>query len=280
MPADLHLHSTFSDGFLDIKDILKFAHNARLSHVSVTDHDTPKSIQYALKYSKYKSINLVPGVEISCKDNKRNQMVHILCYYPQITNDFLEMCNTMAASRNKVAYELIETVKSEFPLIPWENLAQYSKQSGVVFKTHIMRLLQAYGYTLTLYGELFDSLFLDENRNEKIKAEYTKLEDALEIIKGMRGVCVVAHPGVYNNIDLCEELGAKGLIDGIEVYHMHNTEEHRTQLLRIAKNNNLIITGGTDFHGAYMPKPLPIGSNTTSEEQLLKIQALANKRAK
>jgi sugar phosphate isomerase/epimerase len=82
----------------------------------------------------------------------------------------------------------------------------------------------------------------------------------------------------YDNLELLEELAANGKIDGVEVYHYTADEETRNRMLEIAQKYNLIVTGGSDFHGLYNAQPSHLGSNTTTKENLDRIIRLSNKR--
>ena len=88
----------------------------------------------------------------------------------------------------------------------------------------------------------------------------------------------MAHPAQYDNIDLLEELAAGGKIDGVEIGHYTTTPEAEKKLLEIAEKYNLIVTGGSDFHGLYNAQPAYLGSRTTTKENLDRIIKLSNKR--
>ena len=90
----------------------------------------------------------------------------------------------------------------------------------------------------------------------------------------------MAHPYLFNNIELLKELAEKGKIDGIEINHNSANEEQRKVLLDIAKEYNLVITGGSDFHGLYNAVPSHIGSETTDEENIVKLNALIMSNSK
>ncbi len=278
MAGDLHLHTTYSDGSTKIEQLVKFASNLGLAYIAVSDHDTAKSIQYAQLNKEYNGTKLIPAVEISCKDFLTQRSVHLLCYYPKITAEFLHMCETMAKNRNKLAEDTLVTLKQQYPAVPWEMLSNYSKDSGVTFKTHLMKLLFEFGYADGLYGNLFKQIFTDEDSTDQFAPDYVDLDEALNIIKGMGAVCVVAHPSVYKSVELCERLAKSGDIDGIEIHHMRNTESDKVKLWEIAKKYSLIVTGGTDFHGMHMPRPKPIGSFTTELAEIEKIEKLAKER--
>jgi predicted metal-dependent phosphoesterase TrpH len=81
----------------------------------------------------------------------------------------------------------------------------------------------------------------------------------------------LAHPCVYNNFDLLEELAVAGLVDGVEVWHKSSTEEDRERMLKIAEKYDLIVTGGSDFHGFYSHYPISLGHYTTPVDSLNRI---------
>ena len=87
----------------------------------------------------------------------------------------------------------------------------------------------------------------------------------------------MAHPIEYDSLDLMEELALKGKIDGVEAFHYSANEEQRKTILEIAKRYNLIVTGGSDFHGLYNSQPTHLGGNSTSKENIDKILKLASK---
>ena len=84
---------------------------------------------------------------------------------------------------------------------------------------------------------------------------------------------------MFDNIELCEELAQKKKLDGIEVYHYSANKENQDKLLKIAENYDLIVTGGSDFHGLYNAVPTHIGSKTTDEENIKKIFSLIDKNS-
>ncbi len=113
-----------------------------------------------------------------------------------------------------------------------------------------------------------------------MEREYPDVNFVLDLIHSARGVAVMAHPVYYDSLELLEELAAKGKIDGAEAYHYTADEEQRKKILEIAEKYNLIVTGGSDFHGLYNAYPTHIGSNTTDKENIDRIIKLANKKEK
>ena len=93
----------------------------------------------------------------------------------------------------------------------------------------------------------------------------------LELIHSAGGIAVLAHPAVFDNYELLEELAAAGKIDGVEIWHQSADERQRDRLMKIAQEHNLITTGGSDFHGFYNHYPIAIGTNYTPEVSLQRI---------
>ena len=104
------------------------------------------------------------------------------------------------------------------------------------------------------------------------------MDTVLDLIKACRGVVVLAHPSVYHSMELARELIAAGRLDGVEIDHPRNTPEDKAELLRLAKENGLLITGGTDYHGLHTVTPRPVGAFSTRDEEIARLNDLAKAR--
>ncbi len=281
MAGDLHLHTTHSDGSMHIEQLVEYAQKTDLTHIAISDHDTILSAQYSIKHKKAGNLNLIPAIEMSCIDPDTDRKVHILCYYPNITQRIIKFCDDVQKSRNKVAQQCLPMLQQKFPLINWSNVTQYSQRSGTTFNAHFMAMLVEHGYTDKIYGKLFDELFLEIN-DGKITSlynpEFETVYTTLDIIKQAGGVCVLAPPSFFDSMELCEKLAKQSLLDGIELYHVRNSPSDRQFLSDVANKYNLFVTGGTDFHARFASKPYPIGTNTTDESVIEHIKNLADKR--
>ena len=101
--------------------------------------------------------------------------------------------------------------------------------------------------------------------------DYPEVHFVLELIHSAGGIAVLAHPAVFDNYELLEELAAAGKIDGVEIWHQSADEQQRDRLMKIAQEHNLITTGGSDFHGFYNHYPIAIGTNYTPDASLQRI---------
>lgn len=278
MKIDLHCHTSLSDGSLGIEDVIAQAKRTGIDFLSITDHDTLASFSRANILGERYGVKIMQGVEMSAWDKERNQKVHILCYAPKKPDRLEGLCLKCCEIRKSCSKEMIENVMKRFPITE-ESVLKHATGSKSLFKQHIMRALIDYGYALEFYGELNDELFNLKNGTCLVEREYPDVKFVLELIKSARGVSVMAHPVQYNNIELLEELASEGKIDGVEVYHYTADENARKRLLEIAQKYDLIVTGGSDFHGLYNAQPTYLGSNLTTKENLDRIIKLSNKRA-
>ncbi|MDO5125925.1 MAG: PHP domain-containing protein [Ruminococcus sp.] len=278
MIGDLHCHTTLSDGSLGIEEVILQAKRMQLDFLAITDHDTMSSSNRAQILGERYGVKIIPAVELSAWDKKRNTKVHILCYAPQKPDRLEGLCLKSCEIRKECAKDMIEKVIELYP-IPSDAVKPYTKGSKSIYKQHIMRALVNYGYATELYGEINNSLFNYPDGKCLVTREYPDVNFVLDLIHSAKGVAVMAHPYMFDNIDLLKELIELGKIDGIEVNHYSNNDEQKAELIKIAKEHDLIITGGSDFHGLYNSSIAYIGCNTTDEENLDKLCKMINANA-
>lgn len=276
MIGDLHCHTTLSDGSLGIEDIIVQAKKTGIDFISITDHDTMSSINRAKVLGERYGVQTIPGVELSAWDKKRNRKVHILCYAPQKPDRLEGLCIKSCEIRRKCAAEMVENVMKLYP-ITVESVMKHATGSKSIFKQHIMHALIEYGYTTHFYGKLNHKLFNHEDGISVVEREYPDVNFVLDLIHSAKGVAVLAHPMKYDSVELLEELAQNGKIDGVEAYHYSATEEQQQKLIETAEKYDLIVTGGSDFHGLYNERPTHIGNYYTSKENIDRIIKLANK---
>lgn len=258
MKADLHNHSLLSDGVLSIKDIIFYSKKLGLDCISITDHDTLAGVIEAYTYGQKLGISVIPGVEISTIDYKSNRSVHMLCYFPKDIFKLQGFLNNILINRENAKSKMIKMLMKEYP-VTMEHIERYSSKSESIYEPHIMQSLADLGYTNVVLGSLYKELFSKKGKYY-VQIAYPSVYEALDIIKEVGGIAVIAHPGQFDSIELLEELASKKLIQGVEYNHPKNSIHVKKQIKDIAKKYDLIMTGGTDFHGHYSSMPNPIGS--------------------
>ena len=280
MKANLHCHTKLSDGTLGIDDLIILAKNSGVTTLAVTDHDSLAGTVRATIIGERHGINVIPAVEFSATDGKRKAKAHILCYLPDTPERLEGLCKSNSEKRKRAARIMVAKVANKVPVTP-ELIMKCATGSTNIYKQHIMQALMECGYTTTIFGDLYNMLFSKESRiNVLMESTYPEPAEIIEAIHEAGGIAVLAHPGFYNNFELLEELIPLGL-DGVEVWHPENTPEQQELLINIAKKNDLLMTGGSDFHGAYNAYPIKLGEYGPDEEQVAKLLSYkAKKRRK
>lgn len=275
MKADLHCHTTLSDGSLGIEETIAQAKRYGIDYFAITDHDTLSSSSRAVVLGERYGIKIIPAVEFSTYDSARKSKAHIICYAPAKPDRLEGLCLRTCELRKKRGKQMAMKVLEKYP-ITIESILRYATGSKVIFKSHIMHALMDYGYTTDLYGQVYEDLFNPKTGlcAEEVSTDmqdYPEVHFVLELIHSAGGIAVLAHPAVFNNFELLEELAELKKIDGVEVWHQSADDEDRSRLLSIAERYNLITTGGSDFHGFYNHYPIAIGTNYTPDESLKRI---------
>ena len=276
MKGDLHVHTTLSDGSLGMEEIIAQAKRIGLDFVSITDHDTMSSVSRAKVLGERYGVQTIPGVELTAWDKTRGRKVHILCYAPQKPDRLEGICRRCSEIRQACAKETVANVLKLYPITA-EDITKHLSGSKSIYKQHILHALIEYGYSTHFYGKLNDELFNEETGSCIVEREYPDVNYVLELIHSARGAAVLAHPMVYDSVDLIDDLASNGKLDGIEVYHYSADEEQQAMLLAKANEYDLIVTGGSDFHGLYNMRPTHLGMYTTDKENIDRILRMCRK---
>ena len=269
MVADLHCHSRYSDGSTSIENLIKYAKRANLDYIALTDHDTLAGIEEAKIYGEKNGVKIVTGVECSCLDKEKGRAVHMLCYQPKDIATLQNHLNNTLESRKNQKLKIIENLKKLYP-ITQEDVLKLQGESQSIYECHIMQALADMGYTNTICGYFMYQL-MSSKGNCYVPTDYCDVKETVKLIKDCGGIAVLAHPEEYDSTDLVVELAEKKLIQGVEIFHPRNNEATRTKLYQVAKKHDLIITGGSDFHGQFSRNSKPLGFCTTDNDNLNRI---------
>lgn len=252
MHIDLHIHSSLSDGSESVDTIVARAKENGLKVISITDHDTCAA--YATIDNYTDDLIVIKGIELSCQDNTHHKNIHILGYYLNTATPHIDaLCEPMLAKRKEITlWQIAQLQKYGYEITVDEVLA-LAPSSTSLYKQHIMDILTSKGYSSSLYSSTYKQLF----KNGGICAcdmEYADMNDAIEAIHKDGGLAILAHPylsGVEAYIGAYVNCG----MDGIESYHSSHTIQQIEKLNEIAKEYQLIETGGSDYHGYYGNEP-------------------------
>lgn len=249
MKADLHMHSTASDGQHAPEMVVRLAHEAGTEVMALTDHDSASGVLRAADEAKRIGMQLIPGVEMGCSCGLSRE-VHILGYGIDPTHPAFEAhCREKADRRVIRAEEMVRKLcEAGYPI----SMARVRELAqGVVSRTHIARALVEAGFASSAPDAF--AKYLKPGRCGYVPRPEFKVSEAVELIREVGGVAVLAHPmelGMSDaNMDslICE--WQRSGLAGIEVYHPSTGNQHVPFLLSLAKREGLLVTGGSDFHG-------------------------------
>lgn len=247
--ADLHTHSTFSDGTLSPKDLVDLALSVGLQGLSICDHDSIDSYAAIHAYAKEKGLLLVPGIEVSCE--MFNESVHILgyAYNPESLelSDFCKLHRDRRTLRNRAILKRLnehgfDLQESDF-IDPAAETITYGRP-------HIAMAMVRKGYVADIQ-EAFKK-YIASGKPCYVPGERWTVEEAIEVIHRAQGLAVIAHPHLIMRQKIVRELLTKKF-DGIEVYYSRFPADQYARFERIAEEKGWLRTGGSDFHGMNKP---------------------------
>ncbi len=263
-PIDLHVRSNYSDdGYYDVEEIFKQAKELNIDTISITDHNCARQNAAAIRFAELYNVNYIPGVEIDAQ--WKDIRVRVLGYYIDWTNEIFDRIERESLKREK-----------DISLL---RVKKFEKFSGIgidvdsLISTSRFQTITASDITNMVFNnERARSLpivkkYLDENKSEKkarqmfkyhtfgkggpcyVRGDYPELDTVIKAIHEAGGMAVLASWHMdYIDETIIEEM-VQYKMDGIEVFSPMIKEETMTKLLRIAKNDKLFVTCGSDYHG-------------------------------
>ncbi len=250
---DLHLHTTHSDGSFSTREVMDFAKQAGVAALAITDHDIVDGVPEATAIGKELGIEVVPGVEISSRLG--DSELHILGYFLDWTDPLLaERLKTLRDSRHLRNPRIVQRLNELGISITYDEVRALAGTESVG-RPHIARLLMEKKF-VTSAKEAFDR-YLANGRPAFVDRDLPEPAEAVRWIREAGGVPVLAHPTwVRTSADglraLVRDLKTVGL-GGIEVHYSTHTPSQTTEYLDLAKHCDLLVTGGSDFHGVTKP---------------------------
>ena len=247
MPSDLHMHTNFSDGKLSPEELVAAAKAAGLKYISISDHDTVDGIVHLYEAGLYpnRGIRIIPGVEFSAHHPERE--IHILGYNVDIFHQgLLEKLNDVMEARWSRFSEIVEKLRVQGCAVREADVLKIAGSSKSISRSHIARALVKNKCFSTI-REAFEKL-LEKGRPAYVPHYRLEVEEIIDLVREAGGVSVLAHPKLVKDDALVEEVLSRG-IQGIEVFYPRHDEEDVKRYMAMAEKYNLLVTGGSDFHG-------------------------------
>lgn len=245
--ADLHTHSTASDGQYAPADLAKLAKARGVEVLALTDHDTVNGVEEAVSAGKKIGLQVIRGVEVSADDYLN---LHILGYGFSV-GAIKQWFDSLQGGRNGRKYRIRDFLRTKGLEVPLDEVDEEAA-GGSVGRPHFAKVMLRHGMVSTR-KEAFDR-YLDTPEFQEIeKGTKPSAQECVERIKAAGGKVSLAHPyQIVLNGETLEELvkRLKGYgLDAIECYYPIHTPEQTAEYLAVAKKYGLYISGGSDFHG-------------------------------
>ncbi len=256
--VDLHLHSTASDGTRSPFELIELAAERDLSMIAITDHDTFDGIPSGMEAADSMGITMIPGVELSVNLEEKGLTAHLLGYFPGADPEKLISGSTplgkaisfVQGGRERRNPRILEKLGKLDMHVDVDSLKLIAG-GDVIGRPHIAEALIAGGY-VSDFREAFDR-FLAKGKPAYVDRDRLPVHEAVRLIADADGLPVMAHPGYIqmepNELKLFFGRMKNYGLAGIEAYYPSHSASFTGLLEEFASRYELVLTGGTDYHG-------------------------------
>ena len=260
--ADLHTHSTCSDGSMTPSELVRHAKKLGIKGLSITDHDTVDSYQEAIEVAKQEGIHLGTGVELSCQFKGHN--LHILGYDFDLFNEnLLQLCQRHSRRREARNRAMLEKLEEHQIHIDYEELLKKAR-GKTIGRPHIAEIMLEKGCINTIRDAF--TLYIGECGKCYVQGEPFSIQETLDILHAAQGKAFIAHPQLLpKQLPLGELL--QHPFDGMECFYSRLTKK---PWIETALRKKWLMSGGSDFHGSTKPEAI-LGSNGVDRETFYRI---------
>lgn len=268
--ADLHCHTTCSDGSLTPEEIIRLAISTGLSGLSITDHDSIAAYAKAAPLANELGIPLISGVEFSA--SFEGVGIHLLAYaFPLDSGVILEFCQQHAQrriARNRAIMEKLDEYGFFIKEEDVYSLVGSSDAQKSWGRPHIAQAMVKKGYVKDAAEAFYK--YIGEGKCAYTAGKTFSVQETLEVIHAAKGLAVLAHPMLIEKKRLVKEL-LRMPLDGIEAYYSRLPLDQQQPWIEIGKNRGWLVTGGSDFHGDAKPH-ITLGCSWVGEEVFHQLQ--------
>lgn len=250
---DLHVHSDKSDGTYTPTELVDYALQKGLSAFALTDHDTTDGLAEATAYAEGKPVEVVPGIEFSSENEGKD--VHVVGLYIKYdAPTFQARLQTFVDSRINRNIKMCSNLQDAGIDITYDKLCA-ENPGAVITRAHYAAYLTKHNYVANR-SEAF-AKYVGDNCKYYVPREKITPAQAVELILQAEGIPILAHPPLYHmgneRLDaLVGNLKQAGLM-GIEAFYSSYSNQDERDMLRLAKKYDLLLSGGSDFHGENKP---------------------------
>ena len=245
MKADLHMHSTFSDGHFTTFELVDMAKKNGVEIIAITDHDTVGSLEDTIEYGKALGVRVVPAIELSTVEQQKS--VHVLGYFTDESYRSEELKSyfiDIKTKREKRALKILNNLREYFDIdVSYDRVASFAK--GIIARPHIAAAIHE-KYPEYEHDYIFKQ-FIGDDSKAYVPTVELPVPEGIELLKRNHCVVVLAHPTLLK--PHIKDTVLQYPYDGLEAKYPLNKVGEESFFIDFAQQNNQIITGGSDFHG-------------------------------
>jgi len=264
--VDLHLHTSCSDGVYTPAEVLEEVRYRKLAAFAITDHDSLEGYRAARELVSDNDPELISGVELSVFGEIAD--VHILAYYIDVDNPEINRAiEDFKTNRNQRGRQMVEKLNALGLDVTYEDVVECAGDAAIG-RPHVAKAMEKKNNVNT-YEEAF-ARFIGNGKPAYVPKMNLTAEEAIAIIHGAGGAAILAHPMIDEAYKLIDKLTAMGL-DGIEAWHPSHRQADCDRLRNQAREQGLLVTGGSDFHGIVERHGI-IGSQKVPYETVIQLK--------
>ena len=277
---DMHTHTNYSDGDLSPQELIKLAIDKGIGTLAITDHNTIEGIKKVNKNDDIivvSGIKIINGIELSAKTDIGR--MHILGYGIDLNNEALNK-KLLEIKDNSINsfLSIMEQIKRDYGIrFSYEDIKTLVNTNHNLGRPDLAKLCVKYGYASTVQ-EAFDKYLIEAHNKTRQTSKKLPYQECLELITKSGGIPILAHPKTLELSEkelliLLKEMISYGL-KGIEVYHSSHSQEEMSYYLEIASKYDLLISGGSDFHGKTVKPDIELGTGKNNNIRIKKLSLL------
>jgi predicted metal-dependent phosphoesterase TrpH len=245
MKADLHMHTSFSDGRKTYKEVMDLAKKNGVDVISITDHDTVGHVEEMKAYARKIGIRYIPGIELSTL--YKGKSVHVLGYFTDDSyqkDELLAYTKQIKHDREERARKMVGLLKEHFGIdISYEDVKK--EAYGIIARPHIAKAIMK-KYPSYTHDGIFDTMIGDHCKAYLPSVELS-LDEGLAFLDKFSCLKVLAHPVLVKN-HIKEEVLSRPY-DGLEAIYYQNEKEDTVYYKKLASERGMFVTAGSDYHG-------------------------------
>jgi len=242
--ADLHIHTTASDGTFSPRRVVREAAKRGIHAIAITDHDTVQGIPEAIQAGKDMNVEVIPGVELAT--DERGVELHILGLFIDWENKTLQDTLKNLSVQRIIRMKKMICRLAQFEMnVKFEEVLELAK-GEIIGRLHLAQVMKKKGYVVSI-AEAFNK-HIGDRKACYVPRYKLSLEETILLIYRVGGISILAHPMLLHRDDIIIDLLKKGL-GGIEAFCNHQSKESTEHYEKMAKEYGLLVTGGSDCHG-------------------------------